>query len=505
VSVDERASPEERLGRQAASGVLWLVAQKWLVRVSGLVALAVLTRQLSTAQFGVVAAAMTVIPMVYLLADLGFSSYLLQAEEVDDRSLSTAFWASAAAGAVLSGGLFVAAPLLAAAFRTPDLEPVLRVLVLAVVPTVLAGVPLALLRRAMAFRAVAMQGAVAAVLAQVVAVVLALRGAGVWSLVAQVAITQWVIAVLAWRRVRWLPSLSLSPGLFREMAVFGVRVSGVDVVATARVWAEAWIITVSLGAPALGVLSIAQRLVMVAQELTAASLVPVSTVLFAKVRQSGDRLGRTYLKGLGVVYGVVSPVMTLLVVTAPVLVPLMFGDRWVASVVPAQALAVAGIITLGAMLDHGLFYGLGRPGTWLAYAVVVDAATVGTTAVAVGWGLPGVAVGFVVVAAAATMARWLLVTRLVRLPVRSVVRPLLQVAIPTLAAVVVGTVVLDAASSSAGPLAGLLVSGVVTLLLNVLLLRLLAARTVGDALQLLPVPERVATRALRWLRLDAGV
>ena len=39
-------------------------------------------------------------------------------------------------------------------------------MVIAIVPTVLAGVPLAMLRRAMAFRAVAIQALVAALLAQ---------------------------------------------------------------------------------------------------------------------------------------------------------------------------------------------------------------------------------------------------------------------------------------------------------------------------------------------------
>jgi O-antigen/teichoic acid export membrane protein len=71
------------------------------------------------------------------------------------------------------------------------------------------------------------------------------------------------------------------------------------------------------------------------------------------------------------------------VVTAPELIPLLFGREWEQAVRPTQALAVAGIIVLGAMLDHGLFYGLGRPGTWLTYAVVVDGATVATTAIAV--------------------------------------------------------------------------------------------------------------------------
>ena len=500
--MEERAAPEEHLGRRAASGVLWLAAQKWVVRVSGFATLIVLTHQVSPREFGVVAAAMTVIPMVYLLSDLGFSTYLLQTDDIDQRSLSTAFWASVAAGAALSTGLVAIAPLLAEAFRSPELVQVLRALVLSVVPTVLAGVPLALLRRAMAFRAVAMQALVAALLAQAVAVVIALLGGGVWALVGQLVVSQWVIALLAWRSARWLPSLWLSPRLFRHMAAFGLRVSSVDLVATTRIWAESWIITVTLGTPALGYFNIAQRLVQVAQELTAASLVPVSTVVFAKVRESADRLRVTYLKALGVAYAVVSPLMILIVVTAPVLIPLLFGQEWRASVPPAQALAVAGIITLGAMLDHGLFYGLGRPGAWLSYAVIVDAATVATTAIAVRWGLTGVAVGFVIVAVLATVARWLLVRRLLGLTVRTVARPFLTVLVPTATTMVLGTIVLDAMSGVGWPLTGLIVAGVATVVVNLVLLRLLAGTIIRDALGILPVPEKYASRMGRLLRLD---
>ncbi|HVN12369.1 MAG TPA: oligosaccharide flippase family protein [Kineosporiaceae bacterium] len=500
MSVEERTGADEALGTRAASGVLWLAAQKWVVRASGFVTLIVLTRHVSPQEFGVAAAAMTVIPTVYLLSDLGFSTYLLQTDELDHKSLSTAFWASVAAGVLLSSGLVAIAPLLAAAFRTPQLVEVLRVLVLAIVPTVLAGVPLALLRRAMAFRTVALQSLVAAVLAQAVAIVTAVLGGGVWALVSQVVVTQWVIGLLAWRSARWLPSLSLSPQQFRIMAVFGIRVSGVDLVATMRLWAENWIIAVTLGTTALGLFSIGQRLVLVAQELIAASMVPVSTVVFAKVRESMDRLRATYLKALGVAYAVVSPVMILLVVAAPVLIPFLFGDKWAGSVRPAQALAVAGIITLGAMLDHGLFYGLGRPGRWLSYSVVTDAATVATTAVAVRWGLTGVAIGFVGVAAAATAARWVLVGRLVDLPARAVARPFLAVLVPTSAALAVGSLLLATLSGSEWPIVALLATGVGTVAMNVLALRLLAGGIVRDALSVLPLPRAHARRAARLLR-----
>jgi O-antigen/teichoic acid export membrane protein len=285
------------------------------------------------------------------------------------------------------------------------------------------------------------------------------------------------------------------------MAAFGLHVSGVDVVATLRNLAESWIVAVTLGTPALGLLNISIRLISVAQELTAASLVPVSTVVFARVRQSADRLRDTYLKALGVAYAVVSPVMILIVVTAPVSIPLLFGSRWGGSVLPAQALAVAGIITLGATLDHGLFYGLGRPGAWLAYAVVVDMATVATTAVAVRWGLAGVAVGFVGVAFAATAARWALVGRLLTLPLRPMARPFLTVLVPTVVSVVAGSAAL-AALDGAGRLAALTVAGAVSMAVDLVVLRLVAGGIVRDGLGVLPVPERYARRIRRWLLLD---
>ncbi|GAB3443542.1 oligosaccharide flippase family protein [Phycicoccus ginsengisoli] len=501
MTLDQQA-PRDRLGRHATSGVMWLAAQKWVVRTSGFVTLVVLTHHVSPKDFGVVAAAMTVVPMIYLLSDVGFSTYLLQSTDTDRRSLSTAFWTTMAAGAVLSTILWFTAPLMAGAFRSPTLVPVLRALVLAVLPTVLAGVPLALLRRALRFRAVALQSLAAAMVGQVVAVVLALSGGGVWALVAQVVATQWVVAMLAWHGARWRPGWTVSAAKFREMTAFGARVSSVDLSSTGRAWAESWVVTATLGPAAMGLLNVGQRLVLVAQDLTAGSLVPVSTVVFSKVRDSGDRLTTTYLKALGVAYAVVSPLMVVIAVTAPQLIPLLFGSQWGPSVRPAQAMAVAAIITLGAMLDHGLFYGLGRPGTWLAYAVVVDVGTFATTAVAVRWGVAGVAVGFLVVATLATVARWLVVGRLLGMRPATVARPFLTALVPTAGALVVGALVSRWTSTLGSLVLGLALLGAVTLAANLVLLRLTAPHVLRDALGLLPVPDRFTRPVVRalWLR-----
>jgi O-antigen/teichoic acid export membrane protein len=284
------------------------------------------------------------------------------------------------------------------------------------------------------------------------------------------------------------------------MAAFGLRVSAVDLVATARLWGESWIIAVTLGTPALGLLSVGQRLVQVGQDLTAAPLVPVATVVFARLRNSEQRLRDTYVKALGVAYAVVSPMMILIVVTGPVLIPLLFGAQWRPSVLPAQALAVAGIITLGAMLDHGLFYGLGRPGSWLSYAVIVDAATVVATAVSVRWGLTGVAAAFVVVAVLATVARWVLVARLVGLEARAVAKPFCRIILPTAASIVLGVLLLNPLVGT-GKVLELALIGGVTVVANLVLLRLLARGILRDVLGVLPVPARYARLLAKFLRM----
>jgi O-antigen/teichoic acid export membrane protein len=279
-------------------------------------------------------------------------------------------------------------------------------------------------------------------------------------------------------------------------------VSSVDFVGTARLWAESLVVTVVLGPAAMGQLNVGQRVVQVAQDLAAGSLVPVSTVVFAKVREVPERLAASYLKALGVAYGVVSPLMVLIAVTAPQSIPLVFGSQWTASIVPAQALSVAAVITLGAMVDHGLFYGLGRPGTWLAYAVVIDALTLATTVVAVRWGLPGVAFGFLVVATVATAARWVLVGRLLGMRPAQVARPFLTALVPTAVTLAVGAVVSTWTSRVPSVWLGLALLAATTVLVNVLLLRLVGGRVLRDALGLLPVPARVTRPVVRVLRLE---
>jgi len=473
--------PEDAVGRQTASGVLWLTAQKWVIRLLGFVTIAVLTRLLSPEDFGTVAAASTILPFFYLLSDLGFAAYIVQVAKADQRMLSTAFWFSLSAGVVLGVALIAIAPLMGILFSNPDVVPVLQTLSLWVVFTAFGSVPMAILRRTMRFSVLAAQGAVAAIIAQVVAMVMAFSGLGVWALVGQSLVAPAITAILAWIATRWRPNLMFNRREFVTMSRFGAQVLGVEFIAMLRASGEAAVISSTLGVAALGYMNIAQRLVQVVQDLTGSAIVPVTTVAFARIRENKERLVNAYLRALRMSYAALSLPLTIVAVAAPMLVPILFGAAWTTSYPIAQILAIAGTLTVGAWLDHGLFYGIGKPGKWFAYALVIDGLTLTTTVVLARFGLVAIAWGFLGVCVVATVSRWFLVARILSVPVRRVAGPFMFVitAVVTSGAAGWGVMLLTRGISD---WVSIVLIAVTVTVVHLIVTRLLAPRVISDGL-----------------------
>jgi O-antigen/teichoic acid export membrane protein len=223
--------------------------------------------------------------------------------------------------------------------------------------------------------------------------------------------------------------------------------------------------------------------------------------VLAKERDTPERLRQAYRRASALTYGAVTPLLASVAVGAPVVIPLLFGPRWEESVPVTRGLAVAGILTIGAFLDHGLFYALGRPGRWFVYATITDAVTVGATAVAVSAGLTAVAWAFVGVAVVATVARWVLVSREIGTSVSTQARAFGAVAVCAVGSMALGLAVL---AVTPGPLLVQAAAvGIATVAGHLLLLRLVQPATFADALELGPVPAGVRTRLKRLSRLPA--
>ncbi len=355
----------------ALRGVLWTGAGRYLVRVAGLVTLVLLGRLLAPEDFGVVALAVAFVTVLQTVAEAGFSVWLVQAEEVDDRTTSTAFWTSTAAGVVTAAALALAAAPLAALLDAPDLAPVLAALSLVLVLAGLASTPMALLTREMRFRELAVRQVVSVLLGCVVGVATALAGAGVWALVLQLLVQHASGLVLLLALSRWRPGRQWSRPLAVEMTRFGARVVGIQGLQQVRDQGEVLLIGAALGTTALGYWSVATRLLYVLLDLCLGTVATVATPTFVRMRDDVRRLAAAYGQSVGLSALVVGPALVALAVTSPQLVPLVFGERWTASGPLAAVLAVGGLATAMTFFDRSVLIARDRLDVELRLVVLV--------------------------------------------------------------------------------------------------------------------------------------
>jgi PST family polysaccharide transporter len=393
---DRPSAGTDELVRAGASGAVWLGVANILGKVILLGTTVVLARLLAPSEFGLVSLSLVLLVYADAVTDAGVAQALIYLPR-SAAATRAALLCSLVTGVVLTVAVQLAAPLIAAFFDSPDVEPLIRLLAFSLLGSSLAAVPDALLRRSLTFNKVTIAGLARGLVSSGVSIGLAFAGYGAYALVWGTVISAAVYVVVVWWIVPERPDLAFwrtSRADVRELMGYGMPVAGSTLLAKLVFDVDYLIIGRILGATALGYYTLAFRL---PESIILNVFFVLSMVVFpiyAQVRGDMGRLRSGYLFSLRVfsLYGVCVGVG--LAVTAQFVVPLAFGDQWDAAVVPLIALALycgSRSLTGGA---NEVYKAVGRPGLslWLSLARLV--VLVPTLVVAARlWGIEGVAWG----------------------------------------------------------------------------------------------------------------
>jgi PST family polysaccharide transporter len=188
----------------------WAFYMTWADRAFSVFFTFLLAAILGPRDFGIVALALIYIAVVQLLLEGGIQTAVVQREGLEDDHLDAAFWVNLGWCLLLAAASFLLAGWWARLNGVPELKQVVQVLSALLVIYGLTIVQLGLFQREMRFRALAIRETLAVLVGGVLGLVLALRGAGVWALVAQqlgFAVTQ---LVLLWAMSTWRPRFRFS-------------------------------------------------------------------------------------------------------------------------------------------------------------------------------------------------------------------------------------------------------------------------------------------------------
>lgn len=226
----------EDLKKKTAKGVGWGFTENILG--SGIFGLAniVLAHILTPEDFGIIGMTAIFLTLSNSLVDSGFANALTRKKEVSRSDLDTVFYFNLTVSTLLYVILYFAAPFIARFFHQDILVRVIRVLSLSLVINAFGIVQKILLYRRIDFKTQAWISLVSSLTAAAAAIVCAVKGAGLWSLVILQLVRMSISSVLLWIVSRWHPGFSFSWASFREMFSFGSRLLLTSIMST--VWAE---------------------------------------------------------------------------------------------------------------------------------------------------------------------------------------------------------------------------------------------------------------------------
>ncbi len=384
---------QEELKKRTVSAVVWSAGEAFSRQGVQLIISIVLARLLAPEVFGVIAMLSLFIGLAACFCEGGFSTALIQKQNLSEEDTSSVFYFNVMMGLVTALLFWAAAPWVAAFYHTPVLKPLTRVMGLNVLIGTLGAVHQTLLAKDMDFRCLMRISVVAALISGVIGIALAWRGWGVWSLAIQTFVSTAVSTALLWWWRPWRPALVLSLKALRSLFRFGsyIFLAGISDLAYTR--AYSLVIGKFYSAGDLGLYSRADTTQQMPTTLLSGGISRVAFPMFAEVAHDRELLRRAMRKVLASTMLLNVPGMLGLALVARPLVVTVFGANWAGCVAYLQILCLAGalwplhVVNLCALKALGrsdLFFRLELIKKPLGFCFMVGACLISITAMA--WG-----------------------------------------------------------------------------------------------------------------------
>jgi O-antigen/teichoic acid export membrane protein len=385
---------DSELRRLAVRGAAATVSAQALALVAQVVSTVILARLLTPADFGVVAMVTTFSLLLMNFGTSGLCEAVIQRDEMDRFLASNLFWITCAIGLILTIAFAASGPLLARFFRNLLVAHVAAAMSVAIFTAAASTIHLALLKRAMRFVAVSANDVVARTVCTAVAVLLALRGWGYWSLVAGVVAQGLSTTIGAWWLCRWIPSLPRRGVGTRATLRFAAKVySRFSANYFARNF-DNLLVGWKFNAAALGFYKKAYDLFALSANQLIAPLHSVALAALSRLNHDPARFRRYLANSLGIVAFVGMAVGADLTLVGKDVVRLVLGSKWSES---ARIFELFGP-GIGVMLLYStmgwIHLSIGKPGRWLRWSLVELAVTASLFLVALPWGPAGIAMAW---------------------------------------------------------------------------------------------------------------
>ena len=303
----------------------------------------IVARQLMPEDFGIMAILTFFTSVALAIVDSGFSQTLIRKQNPSDEEYKSVLGFNVAVSLILYAVLLVITPSIANFYGHSVIAKIAPVLFLVLPINSLCVVQTVMFTKEFRFALLSKIVFFSSLVSGIVAVVMAVAGCGIWSLVAQRLLMMGIKAIAFWAIRRWRTDARFSIATIRAMMPFSLRLLATDLIASIYNNVAQLFIGKMHSTTTLGYYSQAQKLKELPVTSTVQAVQGVTYPALSELNDDNVKFGDGYERIARMLGFVVFPVMLGFVAIAEDIFMLLLGEKWMPTVPYFEVLALSGL------------------------------------------------------------------------------------------------------------------------------------------------------------------
>jgi len=356
---------EESLRSKATSGFIWNAAERFSVTIGQFVIGIVLARLLMPEDFGLIGMLSIFIALSNVFIQSGMGSGLIQKQDRTEKDYSTVFIFNLVVSTLCYVILYATAPLIASFYEMPQLIPLTRVLGLSIIINAFAVVQRTKLEIEVDFKTLAKINVIALLTGGGVAIVAAVFGMGVWSLVIQTLLISVTTVIGLWVLGSWSFSIVFSKESFKQLFGYGSKLLAAGIYSKSLQEVYNLVIGKAYSASELGFFVQAKKLSEKPSGILTSVLQKVSFPILTALQDDEKKMIRVYRQMIKMAAFLTLPSLTLLAILAEPIIVLLITDKWLPAVPLLQLLCIVKMFYPIGVVNMNILNAIGRSDLFL--------------------------------------------------------------------------------------------------------------------------------------------
>ena len=316
------------MSKRVASGVAWNIAEKIGSTLLQAIVSIIVANRIMPDDMGIIAVLTVFVTLSQVVIDSGFSQTLIRKANATAEDFKAVFRFNLIAWVALYAILTATTPWVASYYGWELIRKVAPVLYLLLPLNALCVIQNTIMVKEFRFAQLSTIIFFSSLISGILAIVMALTGFGIWSLVGQRVSMMATKAILLWWKSPWRWRRDIRTGSLKEMTPYSLRLIATDMITAIYNNIAQLFIGKIYSADMLGYYNQAQKLKDMPVNATMQSIQSVTFPALAKISDNPTKFDEGYRRVLMLTAFIMLPVMTGLIATADDIYMLLLKPQW---------------------------------------------------------------------------------------------------------------------------------------------------------------------------------